>query len=120
MKRNCWTLHPQGKKWCVKMGKTYRNDKQGATFILHQLFIRLFMMRQTNELCNKAFGMSTDDASVIGIRNGVVLIIKGDVPHFISLQWIAHRLELGIKDSIKQVGYLTKVGYLLYLYLIFI
>ena len=54
--------------------------------------------------------MSTDGASVmIGIRNGVVTMIKADVPHLTSVHYVAHRLELGIKDSIKQVAYLAKV-----------
>ena len=63
---------------------------------------------QPNEWCNKTVRMSTDGASVmIGIRNGVVTKIK--VPHLISVHCVAHRLELGIKDSIKQVTYLAKV-----------
>ena len=44
-----------------------------------------------------------------GIRNGVVTKIKADVPHLISVNCVAHRLELGIKDSIKHVAYLAKV-----------
>lgn len=39
----------------------------------------------------------------------VVTKIKADVPHLISVHCVAHRLELGIKDSIKQVAYLAKV-----------
>ena len=46
---------------------------------------------------------------MIGIRNGVVTKIKADVPHLISVHCVAHRLELGIKDSIKQVAYMAKV-----------
>ena len=62
---------------------------------------------QPNEWRNKTVGMSTDGASVMtGIRNGVVTKIKADVPHLISVHCIAHRLELGIKDCIKQVAYM--------------
>lgn len=65
---------------------------------------------QPNEWRNKTVGMSTDGASVmIGIRNCVVTKIKADVPHLISVHCVAHQLELGIKDSIKQVAYLAKV-----------
>lgn len=65
---------------------------------------------QPNEWRNKTLGMSTDGASVmIGIRNGVVTMIKADVPHLISVHCVTHQLELGIKDSIKQVAYLAKV-----------
>ena len=32
-----------------------------------------------------------------------------DVPHLISVHCVAHRLEPGIKDSIKHVAYLAKV-----------
>ena len=46
---------------------------------------------QPNERHNKTVGMSTDGASVmIGIRNGVVTKIKADVPHLISVHWVAH------------------------------
>ena len=78
-----------------------------------QLLIRLSLNEtdmQPNEWHNKTVGMSTDGPSVmIGIRNGVVTKIKADVPHLISVHWVAHRLELGIKDSIKDVAYLAKV-----------
>ena len=65
---------------------------------------------QPNEWCNKTVVMSMDGASaMIGIRNGVVTMIKADIPHLISVHCVGPRLELGIKDRIKEVAYLAKV-----------
>lgn len=48
--------------------------------------------------------LGSDGASVmIGKNNSVYVHLKTDVPSLISIHCIAHKLELGFQDTIKDV-----------------
>ena len=67
-----------------------------------------------NQWCEKVVGFGSDGASVmVGHRGGVSALIKRGIPHLMSIHCIAHRLELGIKGTIKDVVYHGVVDQLL-------
>ena len=48
-------------------------------------------------------GFGADGAAVIfGKRQGVATLLKKDVPHVVEVYCVAHRLELGILDAMKE------------------
>ena len=86
-----------------------KSDAQGILGAIDKAFLDELGL-QGNEWREKIVGMGTDGAAVMtGVRSGVVTRVKADVPHLISVHCVAHRLELGIKDSLKQVAYLAKI-----------
>ena len=90
-----------------------KSDAHGIVAAIDKAFLDETDM-QPDEWRMKTVGMSTDGAAVmVGVRSGVVTRIKADVPHLLSVHCVAHRLELGIKDTINQVAYLKKVDGLL-------
>ena len=56
-------------------------------------------------------GFGSDGASVmVGRRGGVVALLKAEVPHLVDIHCLAHRLELGALDAIKENEDMKKVS----------
>ncbi|XP_006814446.1 zinc finger protein 862-like [Saccoglossus kowalevskii] len=59
---------------------------------------------------NDLVAASFDGANVMmGSKSGVATRLKEDVPHLVVVHCFAHRLELAVKDVLKQMPYLTVV-----------
>lgn len=46
---------------------------------------------------------------MMGQQSGVSARIKQDAPHLVSINCVAHRVELDIKDTTKLVAYLANI-----------
>ena len=58
----------------------------------------------------KLVGFGSDGASVnLGKRNGVAALLTADVPFLVVVHCVAHRLERGILDAIKENARLKKL-----------
>ena len=65
----------------------------------------------------KLVGFGSDGASVnVGVRAGVATRLKDRIPHLVAIHCIAHRLELGVLDAIKEDPLLQECLQMLYRY----
>ena len=54
--------------------------------------------------------LGTDGANVMtGKHNSVFALLKRDVPSLVSIHCIAHKLELGFQDTVKEVKLFKEV-----------
>jgi hypothetical protein len=50
-----------------------------------------------------AGGFGSDGASnMVGVKHGLVTLIKKDYPGVVGIQCLGHRLELAFKDALKK------------------
>ena len=58
----------------------------------------------------KLVSLGTDGANVMtGKHNSVLALLKRDVPSLVSIHCIAHKLELGFQDTVKEVKLFKEV-----------
>ena len=51
----------------------------------------------------KLVGFGSDGASnMVGVKHGLVTLIKKDYPGVVGIQCLGHRLELAFKDALKK------------------
>ena len=66
------------------------------------------------DVMKKLVGMGTDGAAVMqGRRAGLVALMKAEQPALVGIHCLAHRLELGLKDTLKQFKPIQEVDKLL-------
>lgn len=76
--------------------------------------ITLAMGEKDRNWKDKTACLGTDGASVmVGQHGGVFGILKQDIPSLISVHCIAHKLELGLQDTIKGIPLFQEVKELL-------
>ena len=61
-------------------------------------------------LASKVVAFTADGASVnMGVKAGVQAKLRGELPHLIDMWCLPHRLELAVKDSIKNAKFASTV-----------
>ena len=85
--------------------------------VLHVINLTLFFLIalerygvSADDCKTKLVGFGSDGASVnTGKQNGVAAKLKREIPHLISVHCVAHRLELGVLDAMKENKKLGKL-----------